>query len=131
MEEFWKAIAATLLAVILSLAIGKTEKDLSLLLTMAVCTMVAVIAVTYLEPVLDLLWELHSMGQLQDDALTLLLKAVGIAMVSELASMICSDAGNSSMAKTLQLLASTAIAYLSIPIFQSVLILIRDILFKV
>lgn len=131
MDEFWKATGIALVTVIFGIAVGKTEKDLSMLLTMAACTMVAVIAVTYLKPVLDLLWELNAAGQLYDEMLTLLLKVVGISLISELAGMICTDAGNSSMAKTLQLLSSAAIAYLSIPIFHSLLTLIREILYEV
>ena len=60
MTEFWKAAAMILIAVVLGLAVGKREKDISVLLTMAVCCMTAMIAVSYLEPVLDFLWELES-----------------------------------------------------------------------
>lgn len=128
MSDFWKTAAAVLLAVILGLTVGKQEKDLSILLTMAVCCMVAAIAVSYLEPVLDLLRELESIGELQGGLLGILLKAVGIALVAELAGMICSDAGNGSLGKTLQMLGSAVILYLSIPIFDALLTLIRDIL---
>lgn len=128
MDGFWKAAAAVLIAVVLGLAVGKQEKDISVLLTMAVCCMVAVTAISYLEPVLDLLWELESTAELQNGVLGILLKAAGIALVAEIAGMICSDAGNGSLGKTLQMLGSAAILYLSIPIFQTFLTLIREIL---
>ncbi len=116
-----------LLTVILGLALGKQEKDIAVLLVMAACCMVCVITVSYLEPVLDLLRELESLGEMQGGMLGILLKAVGIALVSEIAGMICSDAGNGSLAKTLQMLSSAAILYLSIPIVQALLTLIREI----
>lgn len=128
MAEFWKAAAAVLLTVVLGLAIGKQEKDISALLSMAVCCMIGVIAISYLEPVLDLLRELESLGELQGGMLGILLKAVGITLVAEIAGMICTDAGNGSLAKTLQLLGSAVILYLSIPIFHAFLTLIREIL---
>lgn len=128
MAEFWKAAAAVLLAVVLGLAVGKQEKDISVLLTMAVCCIVGMTALSYLEPVLDLMWEMESMGQLQGGMLGILLKAVGIALVAETAGLICTDAGNGSLAKTMQLLGSVVILYLSIPIFQAFLALIREIL---
>ena len=43
MSLFWKAAAAVLLAVVLGLSLGK-QKDIGVLLTMAVCCMVAMIA---------------------------------------------------------------------------------------
>ena len=128
MTEFWKAAAMILIAVVLGLAVGKREKDISVLLTMAVCCMTAMIAVSYLEPVLDFLWELESVGNIQKGFLGILLKAVGIALIAEVAGMICSDAGNGSLGKTLQMLGSVVILYLSIPINNALLTLIREIL---
>ena len=128
MDGFWKATGAVLITVILGLAIGKKEKDFAVLLTMSVCTMTAVIGIHYLKPVLDLLRELSEIIQLQNGILTLLLKVIGIVLVSEIAAMVCMDSGNQSMAKSLQLLGSACIANLSIPLFQSLLNLIQDIL---
>lgn len=128
MTVFWKVVAAVLLAVILGLAIGKTEKDLAALLTIAVSCMACMIVMSYLEPVLDFLHELEAMGNFAEGILGILLKSVGIALVVELAGMICKDAGNGSLAKTLQILGSSLILYLSVPVFRSLLTLIRDIL---
>lgn len=129
MDDFWKSIAVVLTSAILGLAIGKTEKDLSVLLTMTTCSIVGVITVNYLKPVLNLLKELTYMGQLQDNILMVILKSVGIALVSEFASMVCIDAGNNSLAKVLQLLGCSTIAFLSVPMIRSVLSLIEEILF--
>lgn len=128
MDTFWKVIAAVLLAVVLGLALGKQEKDISILLTMAVCCMAAVAAIAYLEPVFDLLRDLETMIDLQGGILGVLMKAVGIGLVVEIAGVICSDAGNASLGKSLQLLGSAVILYLSIPIFRALLTLIREIL---
>ena len=130
MSLFWKAAAAVLLAVVLGLSLGK-QKDIGVLLTMAVCcmvAMVAMIAISYLEPVLDFLRELETLGDLQGDMLGILLKAVGIGLVSEIAGLVCTDAGNGSLGKTLQMLGSAVILYLSLPIFTAMLELIREIL---
>lgn len=128
MDNFWKAASLVLVTVILGLAIGKTEKDFSVLLTMTACCIVALFAVSYIKPVLDLLWELNSAGELENEFLGILLKAVGITLVAEIAGSICSDAGNSSLGNMLQLLGSATILYLSIPVFHAFLTLIQDVL---
>lgn len=128
METFWKAAAIVLITVILGLALGKQEKDIATVLTLTGCCILGIFAVSYLEPVLDLLRELESVGQLQSGMLGILLKAVGIALTAEISAMICSDAGSNSLGKTLQMLGSAVIVYLSIPIFQAFLTLIREIL---
>lgn len=128
MGEFWRATAAVLLTVILTLAVGRQEKDISVLLSMAVCCLVGMMALSYLKPVLGLMEELGQLGEVAGGTLEILMKAVGIALVSEIAGMLCNDAGNGSLGKLLQMLGSAAILYLSIPIFRSLLTLIQEIL---
>ena len=128
MAIFWKAAAAALITVILSLALGKQEKDIGAILSMAVCCMVMVSALIYLEPVLDFLRELEGLGDLQEDFLGILLKALGIGLVAEIASGVCSDAGNGSLGKTIHTLGSAVILYLSLPVFRSLMDMLSRIL---
>ena len=129
MEGVWKVVGAVLLASVLIPALERRE--FSLLLTMAVCTLAAGAAVVYLEPVLDLMWELKALAELSDGFLSVLLKAVGIALVAEIAAMICRDAGNGALGKSLQFLAGGGILYLSVPLFQALLRLLQEILLQV
>lgn len=131
MELFWKCVAGVLIAAILGPVFGQQEKGISVMLSVAVCAMGAVILLSYLEPVLDLLRQLESLGDLGGEMLTILLKAMGIALVAELAGLICTDAGSSALGKTIQMLASAVILWLSIPVFQAFLSLIRQILGEV
>lgn len=128
MELFWKAAAGVLMAVILGLVLGKQEKDISLMLSIAVCAMAAIIALSYLEPVLDMLRQMEKLGSLGGDMLSVLLKAVGIGLVAEIAGMVCADAGNAALGKTMQMLGTAAVLWLSIPIFNAFLMLIQQIL---
>ncbi len=128
MELYWKTAAAVLLTVILVLAVGRQEKDMGTVLSMAVCAMAGTVVISYLEPVMDLLWKLEDMGGLGGGMLGILLKAVGIALVTQMARKICTDAGNGSLGAMLELLGSAVILYLSIPLFDSFLTLLREIL---
>lgn len=123
---FWKAAAAVLITTVLALSLGR--QDMALVLTMTVCAMVSILALTVLEPVLDFLRELEALGQIQGDMLGLLLKGVGIGLTAELAAIVCTDGGNASLGKSIQLLGSAAILCLSLPIFRAMLDLIRQIL---
>ena len=128
MGIFWKAAAAALIAVILGLSLGKQEKDIGAILSMAVCCMVMVSTLVYLEPVLEFLRELEEAGELQGDFLGILLKALGIGLVAEIAATVCADAGNGSLGKTLHTLGGAVILYLSVPVFRGLLELLRSIL---
>lgn len=128
MSLFWKAAAAVLIAVVLILMLGKQAPDMRLMISIAASTMVAILAVTYLEPVLEFLQELEVLSRIQGDMLGVLLKAVGIGLVVEITGTICADAGNASLGKTLQLLGSAVILCLSVPVFRSMLDLVQMIL---
>ena len=131
MTGFWQGAAAVLLAVILCIALGKQGKEAGLLLTLAVCCMVGVLALSYLRPVIELIDELQAVGQLDSGMLEIILKAVGIGLIGEIASLICSDAGNAALGKSLQLLSSAVILWLSIPLLTQLLELVQQILGEV
>lgn len=128
MTLFLQACAAVLLALILILAQGKQGKDMGMLLALAVCCMVSLIAMRYLEPVIDFLGELEALGNLSGSIVQILLKAAGIGIISEIAALVCSDAGNSSLGKTIQLLGTAVILWLSIPLFTMLMELLQQIL---
>lgn len=128
MSLFWKGVGLILLTLILGLVLGRQQGDFALLLTTAACTMAAAAAISYLEPVVDFLRQLEQLGQLRGDMLGILLKAVGIGLVTQVAGMVCTDAGNGSLAKQLELLGSAAILYLTMPIFSALMTLIQEIL---
>jgi len=127
-DIFIKAAAGIFIAVILGLTLAKQGKDISLLLTVLVCCMVVTAAVTYLQPVIAFLERLRTLGNLEQDMCQILLKAVGIGLIAELMTLICNDAGNTSLGKTLQILATAVIVWLSIPMLDALLELIDGIL---
>lgn len=128
MEIFWKTAAGILLTVVLILTVGKQEKDLATILSMVVCCMTAMTALSILKPVLSFLYRLENAANLSPETLGILLKILGIGLVSEIAAMVCQDAGSTSLGKALQFLGSTVILCLSIPVFEKMLELIQQIL---
>lgn len=131
MEIFWKALGAALLCVVLTVTLERQGKDFSMLLTLCVCVMLAITASNYLEPILEYLSQLESLGDLRSDMLQKLMKIFGIGMAGEMAASVCTDAGNSSLGKGLRLLSNMAILYLAIPIFTSMTDLLVQILNEV
>ena len=128
MELFIKACGGILVGVMLWVCLDKQGKEVSLLLTTAVSCIVMIAATTYLRPVLDFLQRLQSIGDLDREFVDIILKAVGVGILSELCSLICKDAGNAAMGKTVEILSTVVILWLSLPIFEKLLTLIDTIL---
>lgn len=126
MGLYWKAAAAAVLAVLMVLMLRRQE--IAALLAMGGCVMIVMAAVEYLRPVWALLDSLQAMGNLDGEMITIVLKAAGISLTTEIACMVCADGGSASLAKTLQFLGTAVVLWISIPLFTAMLDLIRNIL---
>ena len=128
MGEYLRWTAVVLAGLILSLVLRQRSGELGVLLTLAVCTLVGFAAIRLLEPVTELLGELERLGNVDREAVSIMLKAAGIALISELAGLICSDAGENAMGKALQILSNGAILWLSLPLLKQILSMIGEVL---
>lgn len=128
MNVFWKTAAGILTAVILWINLNKSNKDASVLMTLAVCAMAIVASAAFLQPVVSFVKKLQGIGELDDDLVSVVLKAVVVGIVTEISVLICKDAGNESMGKTLQFVSGAAILWMSIPVFEKLLALLDRIL---
>lgn len=99
-----------------------------MVLSIAVCCMVALTALEYLSPVISFVSQLEQIGGLDHSMIRILLKVVGIGMVSEIAALVCSDSGSSSLGKTVKLLGSAVILWLSLPLYSMLVELLQRIL---
>lgn len=128
MSVFLKATACILTALILWLCLQKHTKELSVLLTMAICTIVLIAVIGFMRPITEFISKIQKTGNIDNELLAIILKVVGIGMITEFSSLICKDAGNESMGKALQVLSSVAVLWMSLPVFEKLLSLLDKIL---
>ena len=131
MADYLRWTAAGLIGLILSLVISKQSKDMSLLLTLAVCVLVCLGALEFLEPVAELLRELRRLGGLDSEAVSILMKAALIGLLSELMSLICADVGEGALGKALQILSNAAVLWLSIPLLRQLITMVGEVLAEI
>lgn len=131
MESVLQASAIVLLTVIMTLALGQHGRQTALLLVLGVCCMLLIVAVGYLEPVIAFVRRLEVVGQLDGGMLGILLKAVGIGLIGEIACLICVDSGHAVLGKALQMVSAAVILRLSLPMLEKLLQLLEQILGEV
>lgn len=131
MELFLQGAALVLVAVILGLVLKQEHKSMAVLLSLAVCCMIFVSAVRFLEPVMSLLDRLRDLAGISGGTLSILLKAAGIGLLSELAAMICTDAGDGALGKAIGFLANGVMLWLSLPLLEELLSLLQEVLGRV
>ena len=128
MELFIKACGAILLTVVVTLMLGSRSKDFAAVLGIFVCCVGAMAALEYIRPVLGFLEELEKLGGLDHSMIRILLKAAGVGLISEIAALVCNDSGNTSLGKTVKLLGSAAILWLSLPMYTMLIELLQEML---
>lgn len=128
MDLYLKAIAGILIALMLCLAVGNRGKEFTVLLGITVCAMAIAAGFSYLSTVLDFFFELQDIIGYGGELMDILLKAVGVGLVGEIAGLICNDAGQGTLSKAIQLLTTAVILWISLPLYRQILTLIEEIL---
>ena len=128
MTLFLQISGAVLLTVILVLTLKSNSKEIGTILAITICCITTLAALSYLRPVLEFLKKLEQVGSLDSTMVEILLKATGIGIITEIANLVCKDAGNESMGKTMQILGTAVILYLSMPLFYTLIDLLQKIL---
>ena len=128
MALLWKGIGISLVCCVLTLSLSGREKNISGLLGICACAMISVIALSYLDPVISFLRKLESVGSLHSGHLTIMIKAVGIGLVTDLAVQFCNDSGNAGTGKVLHFLGTAVMVCSSVPVFEGLLDLVCTVL---
>jgi len=128
MDIILKACGCVLIAVVLCKAIPNERKEFSLLLSIAVCCIVGICAFSFFRPILDFVARLEEMGKLNSKAIEIVLKSMGICVIAEVSLLTCKDIGNGAMGKSLQLMATAAVLWLTLPLFEELITLIENVL---
>ena len=131
MSIFVKASALALIVSVLYQMVSGRNKEIGTLLLVLGSCVILITAVSYIEPVFAFIRKLQTLGKLNNEMLEILLKSVGIGLLAEISVLVCNDMGNASMGKTLQILATAAIIWLSLPMLNSLLDLIGNLLGEV
>ena len=121
METLVRVGVIGVVAVILAAVLKKSSKELAILLTLAACAIMAVMGMQLLDPILSFFAKLRGFAGLDSELLTPVLKTIGIGLLSQLCANVCSDAGETAVAKLVELCAAVLSIYVCLPLLEAVL----------
>ena len=128
MESALKLIALGLTAALLALVVKKQSPELALTLTLCACALGAALLLKGIEPVLELARLLAKRAELDGNLTAPLWKCLGLGLLTEIAASVCADAGQSALAKLIELGGGLLCVVVSLPLIQAVLALIEELL---
>ncbi len=121
MEILVKIAAVAVVGAILCLVIRKNSPEMGLLLTIALALIAISLAFDVISNVTDFLKALAETAEISPAVLSIVLKTVGIAVVTKLAADVCRDAGQTSVASGVELAGAFSALYISLPLFKTVI----------
>ena len=128
MDTVFRCSGVAMIAVVLILTIRRQNGEMALILSVMTCCMLLFAGLKLLQPVFAFLRRLQNIGQLDADMTAILLKSVGVALLSEIAGLVCKDSGNEAMGKALGVICTAAILYLALPVFDALLTILESVL---
>ena len=124
MDLLIKAVAAGAAAGIAALLIRRANPELSLVIALAASALVLALAMRRMCAVLELVEQTAELSALSPAVLAPVLKCVGIGIVARLGSELCRDAGQGSVAASVELLGAVCALCTALPLFSAALELI-------
>jgi stage III sporulation protein AD len=97
------------------------RRELEIPVRLTVMLMLVTFAVIMSEPVVKYAAELLGASQISGEAASIILRALGIALITKLGADICRDMGTPSVASALELAGKIEIIVLSLPLISSAL----------
>lgn len=128
MELLLKLSAAALLASSICLVLKKNSPETGLMLAILVSIGGFALATEILKPILELIKEAGSLGEMSAAMFSPLLKCLGIGIWAKVAADICKDSGQGAMAGSVELAGSICAVYCALPLLNTLLDMLEELL---
>lgn len=119
--EFLSIIAAALVAMLLAVTLRDIKKEYALLLSLVCGILLLLWGIGAIRPVVEKLSELVELTGLDTEYSSLLLKALGVSICTQLACDACNDAGETAIGGKVEFCGKVCLLTLSLPLFGELL----------
>ncbi len=106
---------------VLYLVVKKYSPEYSLLVEIASIILILWFAYPYICDIIDFYSDFSSLTGVADDWLKILLKSVGVALLTQFSADVCRDSGENAMAAKIEFAGKTVLIALSLPMAQALL----------
>ena len=128
MELVHQVTALCVVGALLTVTVKKYAPDMALLVTLAAVLLVLLALMAPLRQLIGFLQKLGERSGVSQAMLTPLYKTIGIALVVQMGSSLCRDAGESALAAALETAGCVCAVMVSLPLLESVLALLMGFL---
>lgn len=126
MQTFLHAAVIGLIAVIFVSLLKKRDGELAVVLSVAACAVIGAVMFELAEPIITFLEKLRNLGGMDKELMAPMLKVLGIGLLTQVSANVCTDAGQSAIAKLIEVAGGLFSVYLALPLLEAVLELLES-----
>ncbi|MCL2408801.1 MAG: stage III sporulation AC/AD family protein [Oscillospiraceae bacterium] len=128
MDILLRVAAVAVAGSVIGLVLKKTRPEMSLLVTIALAVFAVYLAFEIVSRIIGFIRSLSDMAGISPAVISVVLKTVGIAIITKISADICRDAGQGSVASGVELAGTITAVYISLPLLESVISMIHSLL---
>jgi len=125
MEGMVKIALAGVTGALICLIIKKDTPGLALAVTVTVVSILCCFLLTAVEQVLAFIRDMADLAGLADGLFVPIVKCVGLAMVTKIASDLCRDAKETAIASAVEMAGTGIALFITLPLFTAVINLVK------
>ena len=128
MEEIIKIVGIGLVALVIVIILKQYRPEYTIYVSIIAGVLILTLTMSKISGIINLLKSISDKTYINKQFLGILLKITGIAIITEFAVSICTDAGEKAIASKIEIGSKVIIIAMPIPIISSLLELIVEIL---
>ena len=114
--------------IFLTMMAGSMKREYAIAVTVGATVLLALYGVSSLKSIIERIEELQESIGVGEEYLTILLKMVGIAYLTQLVVSICRDAGNGAVAAQINMVGKISMLLVSFPVLEALLKTVGEML---
>ena len=117
-----------IVAAAVSALLKRFHGELGLFVSVAASLLILLAVLGSLAPLTGLINELAGEAGTDSACITILMKALAVSLITQLAADSCRDSGEGAIASKIELAGRTAVLLLAVPLFESILGIVKELI---
>ncbi len=114
-------VAIAIMAALISLVVKDKNPEFSMLISLSAGAVIIFMIIAQMVPIINEIKNLVEISSIDSENISLLLKALGICLITQFCADSCLDAGQKAMASKVELAGKVTIVFMSLPLFRQIL----------
>lgn len=128
MDTMVRIAAIAVLAAVICVLMRRSEMTVALGMSVLTGLVILVLGLRFLQPIVSVVAQLEALSGLSKGVTKPLFKVVAIGILTQISESICTEAGEASLAKAVEISGTILAIYATLPLITSVLSLVEKLI---